>query len=224
MTTASKIFLLRRTTRGKSSYVKDESPRSGRLPWHFAKFASVCWCLALTSCGTSEPPPASGPVDSQTPIAAEPGDVVKVFEMDESKASVAKDGAWIGFRADADPIAWLDAQDQKGQAPSSADTATARRSALTDVIARLDERYLEDPRMLANRTAQLMRMLHELGAKEELMTLLRDFSELTTGEEGREDQFGEKCAHYFNLRRAGASHVDAIAELSRAAALRSGQR
>jgi hypothetical protein len=185
--------------------------------------ASVCFCLGVAACGAFDPPPASGPVESRTPVAAEPADVVKVFEMDEAKASADKDGAWIGFRADAYPVAWLDDQTRMDNTASNPEQLTKRRAALTEVIARLDERYLEDPRMLANRTVQLMRMLREVGKEVELMTLLVDFSELTVGREGREDQFGEKCAHYFNLRRSGVTHADAIAELVRAASIRGGQ-
>jgi hypothetical protein len=83
-----------------------------------------------------------------------------------------------------------------------------------------DTLFDETPRMLANRTAQLQRMLAEKALMEAPQDLLEDFIRLAR-EDGRTRGrfgFGDLCQHYFNLRAAGLGRGAALEALALARA------
>jgi hypothetical protein len=153
----------------------------------------------LAGCEAQTPPSgAGGPVDRQAEVLARPQPL-------KAEVPDAVEDRWLTWKDTRDPIAWLAGFDDAADAGSP-----QRYEALIQVIGELDARYLEDPRMLANRTVQLRNMLTEIGVREDMLGLLRGFATLTRGAEGREDQFGEKVAFYVRLRGSGATHLVAL--------------
>jgi len=138
-------------------------------------FLTGALLAALSGCEAEAPEAgASGPVERQAVVVATP-------QVARAEVPGAREDRWLTFKDTRDPIAWLASFDDAPEAGEE-----ARRNALRDVIAELDARYLEDPRMLANRTVQLRNMLGESGLDEDMLQLLQGFASLTRGEEGRE--------------------------------------
>jgi Fe-S-cluster formation regulator IscX/YfhJ len=167
-----------------------------------AFFPLLLLAAVLTACGQHPPDSADdGPIEGRSAVVAQPR--LQLAETPDEE-DVQQD-RWLTFKDTRDPVLWLSGFDDSPEA-----STPARREALLEVIGQLDERYLEDPRMLANRTVQLRNMLAEIGVHQDLLELLRGFAALTQGEEGREDQFGEKVAFYVRLRSEGAQHDEAV--------------
>ena len=97
-------------------------------------------------------------------------------------------------------------------------SAQMRRS-----LGRAQSFFIEDPRMIANRTAQLGEMLGQAGKSERYETLLEGLTRVAQGARGRQ-LYGEMCQHYYNTRQQGADRTTALARLSeRYGAQRDGQ-
>lgn len=173
------------------------NPRGG------AGLAVLLTAACLAGCGPAPSPPAEegGPLTREVPVEAKP-------RLTEAEVPEGAEDRWLSWKDARDPIAWLESFDDSPAAGSP-----ERRATLLDLIGQLDERYLEDPRMLANRTVQLRNMLEGIGVREDMLELLRGFAGLTRGVEGREDQFGEKVAFYVRLREGGASHQEALVQI-----------
>lgn len=78
-----------------------------------------------------------------------------------------------------------------------------------------DGLFDEAPRMLANRTAQLQRMLAEKAVTESPQDLLEGFIRLAR-EDGRthgRPGFSDLCQHYYNLRESGLDRAAALEAL-----------
>ncbi|HEY8262370.1 MAG TPA: hypothetical protein VIG55_14245, partial [Methylosinus sp.] len=78
---------------------------------------------------------------------------------------------WLTLKDDVDPAAWLAAHRSGGAAPDAAEVARLRKA-----LAEAGMFFLESPRMLANRAAQLGDMLAAAGLGEDMATLLDDLS------------------------------------------------
>jgi hypothetical protein len=157
-----------------------------------------------------ETPPAGeeGALEREAPVEARPRvalagvpEGLGVVEGDEEGAA-----DWLSAADTRDPVAWLEGFDA-----SPAAGTPERRAALLELIGRLNERYIEDPRMLANRTVQLQGMLAEVGVTEDMHVLLRGFADQTQGVSA--PSFGEMVGFYVNLRAGGASHAEAMQAL-----------
>ncbi|MFG1371959.1 hypothetical protein V5F32_07280 [Xanthobacter oligotrophicus] len=123
-----------------------------------------------------------------------------------AQARPARD--WLE-RADAvPPEVWLAAR-------SSSPADPARMAAL---LKEADALFDETPRMLANRTAQLQRMLAGKAVTEPPQELLEDFIRLAREDArpGRRSGFGDLCQHYYNLRASGLGRLAALEALARA--------
>jgi hypothetical protein len=114
---------------------------------------------------------------------------------------------WLSLTDDRDPAAWLAAH-RSGAAPAEVEIARLRRA-----LAEAGMFFLESPRMLANRQAQLGDMLFAAGVGEDDARLLADLSRVAAAS-ARKQTFGQMCQHYYNLRRQGQGRADALAALA----------
>jgi hypothetical protein len=81
-------------------------------------------------------------------------------------------------------------------------------------LARAAEGFIEDPRMIANRTVQLGQMLAETGKSESYGDLLDGFGQIAAKRGRHKSLYGEMCQHYVNIRNRGLGHEAALSELS----------
>jgi len=190
-------------TPGEDGIAGDRYPTPPGLPCARAGLPGLLAAACLAGCGGEAPPPPveGGPILREAPVKAQP-------QVAEAEVPEGAQDRWLSWKDTRNPVTWLESFDDSPEAGSP-----ERRTALFELIGQLDERYLEDPRMLANRTVQLRNMLDGIGVREDMHVLLRGFADLTRGVEGREDQFGEKVAFYVRLREAGASHEQALAQI-----------
>lgn len=154
--------------------------------------AVISLTLTLAACGPEEeqqlPPSAklpSGPEDAQG-------------------------GAdWLGAQSRVDPAAWL-AHRAENSAPEPGPEHAITKE-YGRLLAEASKRFQEEPRMIANRAAQLETMLASNGASESVKSLLEGF--IGVASEGRRRGFGEICQHYYNLRTKGYSRNEALVAL-----------
>lgn len=115
---------------------------------------------------------------------------------------------WLSPIDRLDPAVWLAAH-ESGRPPSASDAAVERlRRALDEAGAH----FLESPRMLANRAAQLGDMLAAAGMSEDYAELIESLSRVAAAAPTKQT-FGELCQHYVNLRRQGEEKSGALAAL-----------
>lgn len=126
-----------------------------------------------------------------------------------ANTSEAELPAWLSPTDGTDPGRWL-AGRAAGQALPAGDP---RVSAMQASLARARDGFIEDPRMIANRTVQLGQMLAEAGLMEDYRSILDGLGEIAERRGRRKSLYGELCQHYFNARRQGADHATALARL-----------
>lgn len=114
---------------------------------------------------------------------------------------------WLSVTDDRDPAAWLAAH-RSGAAPAEGEVERLR-----EALAEAGMFFLESPRMLANRQAQLGDMLFAAGVGEDDARLLAALARVAAAS-ARKQTFGELCQHYYNLRRQGQGKEDALAALA----------
>lgn len=105
------------------------------------------------------------------------------------------------------PAKWLAALEQSGKHQPD----PARIRAFDEILKRLDERFYEDARMIGNRTVQLQHMLREEDIQVEFMDILNGLERISSIAVLK--NYGELCAHYFNIRVNGQSHADTVLAL-----------
>lgn len=156
----------------------------------------------LSACGEDEAP-------ARKPVAAiETASGAPASRAPAMRPRPTRD--WLERADGVAPEAWLAARSTPPADP-------ARMAAL---LKEADALFDETPRMLANRTAQLQRMLAEKALMEAPQDLLEDFIRLAR-EDGRTRGrfgFGDLCQHYFNLRAAGLGRGAALEALALARA------
>ncbi|MCJ2034510.1 hypothetical protein [Methylobacterium sp. J-068] len=133
----------------------------------------------------------------------------------------AQDSAVVATKSDAEVPAWLSPTD--GMEPAlwlarrepgqSGATAAARSDHLRHSLARAKETFIEDPRMIANRTVQLGQMLAEAGKPESYDDLL-DGLEEAAATTRRKQLYGELCQHYYNTRQQGLDRTQTLLRLT----------
>ncbi len=112
---------------------------------------------------------------------------------------------WLGADDRTDPALWLAARAAGHPVPGADATVAALRAALA--LAR--PHFVEDERMIANRTAQVARMVTGVPDPETLVSGLTAVAAPT----GRRQLYGALCQQYVNLRTAGAEHRTALDRL-----------
>ena len=117
--------------------------------------------------------------------------------------------AWLSPTDGMEPALWL-ARREPGQPAAD---VHVRSDHLRHSLARTAEIFIEDPRMIANRTVQLGQMLAEAGAPETYADLL-DGLEEAAAPTHRKQLYGELCQHYYNLRQQGLDRAQTLARLA----------
>ncbi|SEO57866.1 hypothetical protein SAMN04487843_102231 [Methylobacterium sp. ap11] len=112
---------------------------------------------------------------------------------------------WLGADDRTDPALWLAARAAGHPVPAADATVAALRAALS--LAR--PHFIEDERMIANRTAQVARMVASVPDPETLVSGLTAVAAPT----GRRQLYGALCQQYVNLRTAGADNRTALDRL-----------
>lgn len=148
----------------------------------------LCLALALAACDAGEP------AQEATVVAT------------KSDAEVP---TWLSSTDGREPALWL-AQREPGQPTAS---TLLRRDHLRHSLARAGETFIEDTRMIANRTVQLGQMLAEAGEPETYADLL-DGLEGAAAPTRRKQLYGELCQHYYNTRRQGLDRAETLARLT----------
>jgi thioredoxin-like negative regulator of GroEL len=128
--------------------------------------------------------------------------------------------AVVATKSDAEVPTWLSPTDAMEPAlwlarrePGQAAKAAARSDHLRHSLARARQTFIEDPRMIANRTVQLGQMLAEAGKPESYESLL-DGLEAAAAPTRRKQLYGELCQHYYNTRQQGLDRTRALARLT----------
>ena len=138
----------------------------------------------------------------------------------EDTAKREEEQAVVATKSDTEIADWLQPTDpidtgrwlasrEAGKLLPNDDAASAqmRRS-----LGRAQSFFIEDPRMIANRTVQLGTMLSEAGKQERYEALLEGLTRVAQGARGRQ-LFGEMCQHYFNTRNQGADPAQTLTRL-----------
>ncbi|HTV31634.1 MAG TPA: MxaH protein [Methylocella sp.] len=115
---------------------------------------------------------------------------------------------WLGVEDRTDPALWLAGKENTARSPI-AEAITQIRNALEDA----GDRFLETPRMIANRTAQLSDMLARNGQSESYVDLIESFARIAEGSKEKLE-YGDLCQFYYNLRHKGADKASALAVIS----------
>lgn len=117
---------------------------------------------------------------------------------------------WLTHSDGIDPGRWLAGREAGRPLALDAPQVQAMRASL----ARAAEGFVEDRRMIANRTVQLGQMLGEVGKGEAYGTILDGLGRVAAARGRHKSLYGEMCQHYFNIRTRGVEHAAALAELS----------
>jgi hypothetical protein len=150
--------------------------------------------LALGGCGDSQ---------LETPHS-------KTAALAQSTAAIA-DKRWLDVNDQTPPELWLASREAKTDLPTSAPQVQAFR----DLIGRAGRRYVETPRMIANRAVQLEEMLAARGIDENARLALEGLIGVRD-DNGDRRSFGEAVQHYFNVRATAISRDQALRSLREA--------
>ena len=118
---------------------------------------------------------------------------------------------WLAPTDGTEPARWLAGREAGHPLPAEAGPVRAMRAALTGAA----PGFVEDPRMIANRTVQLGQMLAEVGKGEAYGTLIEGLGQVAARHGRHKSLYGEMCQHYFNTRSRGLGHEAALAVLDR---------
>lgn len=150
--------------------------------------------LTLAACGSEEPRQESRD-DDQSVVA---------------RTSESELPGWLTPTDGTDPARWLAGREAGRPLPDGSPEVAAMRASLKE--ARTG--FVEDPRMMANRTVQLGQMLAEIGKPEPYRSLIEGLGGIA-GKRGRHKSlYGEMVQHYYNARAQGADHDGALAQLA----------
>lgn len=160
--------------------------------------AGLAALLILSACDRE----TSGAASSAAPDRGDDGAIV---------ASTAEDHLpdWLAPTDGSDPARWL-ASREAGH-PLPADAAAVRD--LRESLDRARSAFVEDKRMIANRTVQLGQMLSEIGKSESYRGLIDGLGGIAALRGRHKSLYGEMCQHYYNTRAQGADHTTALARL-----------
>jgi hypothetical protein len=118
--------------------------------------------------------------------------------------------AWLSPTDGAEPARWLAGREAGRPLPADAPPVRAMRAALDAASVG----FIEDPRMIANRTLQLGQMLTEVGKAESYRSLLDGLGKIAALHGRHKSLYGEMCQHYFNTRNRGLDHRAALDDLA----------
>ena len=159
--------------------------------------APLAALLILTACDRGGEP--SGEAATAAPDRGDDGAIV---------ASTSEDHLpdWLSPTDGTDPARWL-AGREAGH-PLPADAAAVRE--LRESLDGARSAFVEDKRMIANRTVQLGQMLSEIGKTESYRGLIDGLGAVASVRGRHKSLYGEMCQHYYNTRVQGADHATAL--------------
>lgn len=161
--------------------------------------AGLAALLLLSACDRGE---TSGETSSAASDRGDDGAIV---------ASTSEDHLpdWLSPTDGTDPARWLAGREAGHPLPG--DAAAVRE--LRESLDRARSAFVEDKRMIANRTVQLGQMLSEIGKTESYRALIDGLGEVASVRGRHKSLYGEMCQHYYNTRAQGADHATALARL-----------
>ncbi|HEY8139340.1 MAG TPA: hypothetical protein VIF61_15970 [Methylocystis sp.] len=151
--------------------------------------AALAMCLLCVACGKEE-------------RASEANDVIET--QDEKSSEI-----WLRANEHVDPAFWL-ASREAGRELAESDPAV---DTIREAMVAARAHFLESHRMLANRTAQIGKMLAEDGRAEDYAGILHELADVAKAA-GQTQTYGELCQHYYNLRHKGATREEALSVLA----------
>ena len=116
---------------------------------------------------------------------------------------------WLSVKDNIEPALWL-REREVGHDVLPIDPEVDR---IRHAMNQLAERFFEDRRMIANRTAQTADILAEMHQPErcvDIMTGMVDVADASV----QKKLYGELCQHYINVRRDGKNRTAALRQLS----------
>lgn len=116
---------------------------------------------------------------------------------------------WLTPTDGTDPARWLAGREAGRPLPPDAAEVAGLRASLD----RARSGFVEDRRMIANRTVQLGQMLAEIGKPEPYRGLIDGLGAVASLRGRHKSLYGEMCQHYYNTRAQGADHATALARL-----------
>ncbi|TWB39041.1 hypothetical protein [Nitrospirillum pindoramense] len=116
--------------------------------------------------------------------------------------------AWLDVRETMEPALWLRSREE-GHPVLAADPEVDR---LRRALRQAAERFIEEPRMIANRTAQTSDALMEMGQPELAVDILVGMIDVADATPHKQI-YGALCQHYLNLRKSGMERSAALARL-----------
>lgn len=146
--------------------------------------------LLLAACGSEEPREENQSVVARTAEGDLPG--------------------WLTPTDGTDPARWLAGREAGHPLPDDAPEVAAMRASLKTARTA----FVEDPRMMANRTVQLGQMLAEIGKTESYRSLIDGLGGIALPRGRHKSLYGEMVQHYYNARAQGADHDGALAQLA----------
>lgn len=133
----------------------------------------------------------------------------KANDIIETKDGRA-DAIWLRASDHVDPAQWM-ASREAGHEVDMSDDAVGK---LRDALIAARPHFLESQRMLANRTAQIGKMLADEGKAEDYASIMSALTNVAKAAVQRQ-AYGELCHHYFNLRHMNMSREAALGVLGR---------
>lgn len=116
---------------------------------------------------------------------------------------------WLTPKDKIEPSVWLRSREVGHEVlPTDPEVDRLRRA-----MRQAETRFYEDPRMIANRTAQISDMLAEAHQPEREVDIMTGMVDVADVSHFRK-LYGEMGQHYLNLRKGGASRTAAIAQLT----------
>ncbi|AUC95615.1 hypothetical protein CWS35_16275 [Bradyrhizobium sp. SK17] len=116
---------------------------------------------------------------------------------------------WLTIKDRVDPAVWLRSREVGHEVlPTDPEVDRLRRA-----LGQARTRFVEDERMIANRTAQTSDMLAEARQPERVvdtMTGLIDVADTTPNRK----LYGDMCQQYLNMRKSGADRTEALQRLT----------
>ena len=143
-----------------------------------------------------------GGCGEEAPEPREPGTVAA-----RNDAAPGPAADWLAPTDATEPALWLARRASGGESVDPAGVAALRAR-----LGAARAHFVEDPRMIANRTAQLGAMLAEIGQSEGPEALVAALTEVAALGRGRQ-LYGELCQHYVTIRRTGLGREAALARL-----------
>jgi len=162
--------------------------------------------LVLAGCGESEEPAGRPAAATHTPPPALESAARSAPPTPQSLPPTTRE--WLELGDSTPPQTWLAA---RATGPDGPDRP-AVEARLQQLLKEADSVFHETPRMLANRTVQLQRMLADISIVEAPQEILQGFIPL--GQRGRPAGYADLCQHYFNLRNTGFDRAAALRALA----------